>query len=124
MFCPKCGQDNLDNAQFCASCGTALNQAAPVQQSAVVNNAQPAAAKQPGRGMAIASLVLGIVAFLCFPYITGVLAIIFGGVAKKQGFKGGMATAGLVLGIIAIAVQIIATAVGLNELTNLINSLS
>jgi hypothetical protein len=53
--------------------------------------------------MAIASMVLGIISLLCFPYITGVLAVIFGAVAKNKGCKSGMATAGLVLGVIDLA---------------------
>lgn len=31
MFCSKCGTENADGARFCASCGTALATAAPVQ---------------------------------------------------------------------------------------------
>ncbi|PKM63267.1 MAG: hypothetical protein CVU97_01200 [Firmicutes bacterium HGW-Firmicutes-21] len=57
---------------------------------------------EPAKGMAIASLVLGIVSFLCFAYITGVLAIIFGAVAKSKGNKSGKATAGIVCGILGI----------------------
>lgn len=56
----------------------------------------------PGKGFAIASMVLGIVSFFCFAVITGVLGIIFGGVAKSKGYRGGMATAGIVCGIIGV----------------------
>jgi hypothetical protein len=67
--------------------------------------------QQPANGFAIASLVLGIVSFFCFGAITGILAIIFGAVAKKQGNTGKMATAGLVLGIIGVALYIVAIAI-------------
>ncbi len=60
---------------------------------------QPA---DPGKGLAIAALVLGIVSFFCFPAITGVLGIIFGGVAKGKGCRSGMATAGIVCGVISL----------------------
>ncbi|MBQ1977880.1 MAG: hypothetical protein II225_03950, partial [Ruminococcus sp.] len=49
----------------------------------------------------------GIVSLLCFPVVTGVLAAIFGGVAKSKGNTSGMATAGIVLGIIGVASWII-----------------
>ena len=33
MFCPQCGKENVDEAQFCVQCGNALKQAdtAPAQ---------------------------------------------------------------------------------------------
>ncbi len=57
-----------------------------------------------GFGFSIASLVLGIVAFMGGPagLICGVLAIVFGAIALKRSFRGrGLAIAGLVLGIVA-----------------------
>lgn len=56
----------------------------------------------PGKGLAVAGLVLGIISFFCIPVVTGLLGIIFGGVAKSKGYRGGMATAGIVCGIIGI----------------------
>jgi len=58
-------------------------------------------ASQPGRGLAIASLVLGI-ASLFLGLIVGIVGIVLAILAKKQGFNGGIATAGLVLSIIGI----------------------
>lgn len=66
---------------------------------------------QPGKGLAIGSLVCGIVGlvFVWFGYsalislIAGIVGIILSVNAKKQGFIGGMNTAGLVMSIISAA---------------------
>lgn len=68
-------------------------------------------AEQPGKGLAIGSLVCGIVGlvFVWFGYsalislIAGIVGIILSVNAKKQGFVGGMNTAGLVMSIISAA---------------------
>lgn len=67
----------------------------------------PAPQGEPGKGFAITSLVTGIVSFFCFGIILGILAIVFGGVAKSKGYQGGMATAGMILGIVGIAIYIV-----------------
>ncbi len=62
-----------------------------------------------GKGLAVASLVLGIVGAVmgCCFYIVGIgcgiAAIVMGAIAKKKGQRG-MATAGLILGIIATVI--------------------
>ena len=70
-------------------------------------------------GMAIASLVLGIVGVLaCFLFIPWILAIIFGIIGIKQcnedpSYTGkGMAVAGLVLGLVAAAVILLVLVAG------------
>ena len=69
-------------------------------------------------GMAIASLVLGIISIpLCFLLVPAVLAVIFGLVAfnqiKGSGQSGkGMAIAGLILGGVSIGVIVLALIVG------------
>ena len=93
MICPNCGTNNVEGVGFCVNCGA--NMTAPVQQAAPVAD--------PGKGFAIASLVLGIVSLFVFGYIAGALAIIFSVVAKKKGSTSKLATAGLVLGIIGVA---------------------
>ncbi len=120
MFCPNCGQNNLDEAQFCTSCGTALNQQSAPQQQAPQQpvyqqpvyqqpaaNAVPVKPKQPANGLAVASLVLGLVSFFCFAVITGGLAIIFGAVAKSKGNTGGMATGGIACGVVGVALWLV-----------------
>ena len=67
---------------------------------------QPMKPVIPGHGFAIASLVLGIVSFFCFAIITGILAIVFGAIAKNKGNTEGKATAGIVCGVIGVALYI------------------
>ena len=70
-------------------------------------------AKPPKRGMAIASLVLGIISLITSLFainiITGVIGIVLAGVflSKKQREGRGMAIAGLVLNIISIAIFVL-----------------
>ena len=119
MFCPKCGTQVEDGAAFCPNCGSALDQpqTSTSESSTAPAASVPAAAKTSG--MAIASLVLGIIG-LFTGWLFSILAIIFGAVGLSQVnrsngvIKGkGIALAGLILGIIAIFISIIvAMAVG------------
>ena len=45
MFCPQCGKENVDEAQFCVQCGNALKQADIQPQQPVYQ--QPAVPVQP-----------------------------------------------------------------------------
>lgn len=65
------------------------------------NNQLPV--KQPGDGKATGSLVCGIISLFFAGIILGIVAIVMGMQAKKEGFVGGKATAGIVLGVIGIA---------------------
>lgn len=115
MFCQNCGQQNPDGTTFCANCGSALN-GAPVAPAAPVAPVAPVApAAVPGKGLGIASMVLGIVALVCF--CTGWFAIIcaivgtaLGGVAMKKakdaGVKNGLATAGLACSVVALGLAV------------------
>jgi hypothetical protein len=69
---------------------------------------------EPGKGMATASLVLGILSFFCFAYVSGILGIIFGIVAKNKGYKGKSATAGIICGAVGIVLNIILSVVGIS----------
>ncbi|MFA7265918.1 MAG: DUF4190 domain-containing protein [Candidatus Nanopelagicales bacterium] len=69
----------------------------------------PAGGQQANNGLAIASLVVGLVSFLCcsFGFIPGVIAIVLGVIARGQikttGQRGdGMALAGIILGAIGV----------------------
>ena len=111
MFCSRCGQAMPEGATLCANCG---------RQTAIANapltglSSQPSAgapgslAPQKTSGMAIASLIFGIL-FIFFPL--SIPAIVFGHIALSQIKKSagrlggkGIAIAGLVLGYFGIAV--------------------
>jgi len=152
MFCPNCGKQNEDSARFCYGCGTVFENAAqqpqqPVQpqyqapqqpqyqapqqpqyqapQQPVYPAQQPAV---PGKGLAITSMVLGIVAlvFCCIWYLgipCAIVGAVLGGIAyskaKAVGMKSGMAVAGLVCSCIALGLNIlviILAAIGLASL--------
>lgn len=75
------------------------------------------ATPNPGKGMAIAALVLGILAFVpgcCVWYIGAVLAIIaiVLGVKAKSGPGGAMAMAGMILGICALLLYVVVLITG------------
>lgn len=115
--CPSCGAAVDEGDTFCSHCGTSLQQAAappppppagpPYPPSGTAAYPPPMMQSTKTNGMAIASLVLGIL------WISGVgslLALIFGIIGKNQidASRGresgrGMAIAGIVLGIVGIA---------------------
>jgi hypothetical protein len=114
MFCPKCGAQVDQGSNYCQKCGAAVAQ--PAGTAAFPPQSAPemvSVAKTSG--MAIGSLVLGIVSFFFNPVLLcSILAIIFGGMSMGQinrsngALKGkGQATAGLILGIIGIIIMII-----------------
>lgn len=99
MYCEKCGAQNDDRSVQCANCGFALS------QNAQAGASQAAVAKVPG--VAVASLVLGVLGFFCLGPVSGIPAIICGHVARKKiressgGLAGGgQALAGLILGYV------------------------
>lgn len=105
MFCNKCGANLPDGTTFCPNCGTPMQNG--YQQNGYQQNGYQQPVSQPGKGLAIAAMILGIISFFCFPAITGALGIIFGAVAKSKGYRGGMATAGIVCGVIGIVLWLI-----------------
>lgn len=70
------------------------------------NNYQAPFATQPkdnSKGLAVASLVLGIVSFFCCGSVCSIVGIILGVISRKQKpNENGMATAGIVLSIVAL----------------------
>lgn len=60
--------------------------------------------KPPMNGLAIASMILGIVSLCCCcsSYVCGLLAVVFGIVAKCCGNKTGKSTAGIICGAISM----------------------
>jgi hypothetical protein len=106
------GHQCPDGVAFCPTCGVATVAAAPMgampppmPQVTYVQQIQTVSTN----GLAIASMVLGIVWVY---WIGSILALIFGFVARKQirarGQKGeGMAIAGIVLGFVGVATLIL-----------------
>ena len=137
-FCPTCGEAARTAAHFCAKCGTAFDAyvATPVAAGAPTRSAETAAyaysapapqpsappapnaasfgspvPRQPLNGMAIASMVLGIVWIY---WVGSILALVFGYVAKRQIAESngresgdGMATAGIALGWVGVGVLVL-----------------
>ena len=88
------------------------------------NNVQEQTVEAPqGKGMAVSSLVLGIVSIvlMCLWYVSipcGIVGLVLGILAKKKGQKG-MATAGIVLsiiGLVLVVVFFILAAIGVSML--------
>ncbi|HSS99901.1 MAG TPA: DUF4190 domain-containing protein [Terriglobales bacterium] len=105
MFCPKCGTAMAEGSYFCPQCG-AENTPGATNATAVATPAVPVGPQQTS-GMAIGSLICGLVPFFI---LTPIAAIVLGHVSLSQikrsagRLKGtGIATAGLVLGYLEVA---------------------
>lgn len=68
----------------------------------------------PNSGMAIASLIMGIVGFVGLPLIGSIMAVIFGHIARDEIRRSqgaiagnGFATAGLILGYVGIGMAVL-----------------
>ncbi len=141
-FCKYCGCQLEDGAMFCVACGQSQADAAPQQAApqapVYAQPQQPVyAAPQvpygnpyaqpsvPGKGLGIASMVLGIISLvmLCFPSVSLICAIIgvaLGGVgiakAKAVGMSNGMAVAGLVCSCITLGIAAVLLIAGISIL--------
>jgi type II secretory pathway pseudopilin PulG len=128
-FCGNCGNASTSEERYCTKCGNALNAptptsetpAEPITPTAIPpeatipapalypqdGNTAPFFRQQTTNGLAIASLVLGIVWLWC---LGSILALVFGYTARRQIARSndeqkgrGLATAGIVLGWVGIA---------------------
>ena len=119
MQCSACGKEIMEGDSFCPECGVrvkggAADEKATAEATAFVPPPVTATRKPGTSGWAVASLVLGIGAFVFVPIICAILAIIFAVMAKSlirksEGGLGGsgLATAGLVLGILGLLLPIL-----------------
>jgi len=121
--CAKCGGTNLDDAQFCQTCGRSLAAAEAVPLAPLMpgqtgpqppSPTSPAARQPPAvsppetSGKAVGSLICGIL-FVFFP--AAITAVVLGHISRAEirrsagRLKGdGMALAGLILGYVGISV--------------------
>ncbi len=111
MYCHHCGSCIEEEAAFCPNCGISL-QTAPVEAAQPASNCaveqQPVRKKdEPGKGLAIAGMVCGIVSIFYFRIIAGALGLIFGLVARHKGYQKGMATAGIACGSVGLGIGVL-----------------
>jgi prepilin-type processing-associated H-X9-DG protein len=99
MFCPKCGVENPEGANFCRSCGSLMTTTTATTTTVPVAKTS---------ALAITSMVLGILSFCTF-FITAPLAVILGiisliMIARSSGrLKGmGFAITGIVTPVVAL----------------------
>ncbi len=98
MFCPKCGAENIEGSNLCRGCGWILTGTGPA--------AAAAAAKTSG--LAIASMVLGILSFCTFfltapvAFILGIISLVM--IARSNGRLKGtwFAITGMVAPVVAL----------------------
>lgn len=118
MFCKNCGSENNDTDKFCKNCGQPLS-AQESQQEGASGSASPDPTpvqytsyrqespmdESAPTGIAIASMVLGIVSivFCCFSVIAvacGIIAIVFAKKEEQRGVSNGFIKAGFICGLI------------------------
>lgn len=112
MFCKYCGSEIPDDAGFCPKCGKSLTGGFTQQQNASGQNE----IKNNKKGMAVASLVLGIIGLIAWiiPLVGFPIAItglVLGIIGIKKGGKG-MAIAGIVLASICLIATTANSAIG------------
>ena len=135
-FCNGCGTQLEANAAFCSKCGKTSGasvpnnaNAAPPQQPYPPYGYNPHGyyppVQQPGHGLAVGSMVLGIVSliFSWFPYLIplSIVGTVLAVVAMKQGNKGGMAIAGLICSLIALIISAIVLIVIISTINRFTN---
>ena len=125
-FCSNCGAEIPEGSKFCQKCGAPVSgteagqsQQGGSQQSyrqATRDDSQQTPAyssntgSEQGHGLAVGSLVCGIIGVVCwfFGYgsflsiILGIIGLVLAGNAKKAGNDEGMRTAGFVLSLIGL----------------------
>jgi len=129
MFCGECGAENPGTNQFCRNCGKPLKKpqspAAPVQPVAGYQPASPPPVPPPGYALVpvassteklltvagIVGFVVGLISLFRYPYLCGILAIIFGAIVvykSKNRMRKGVVIAvlGLILGFGSIIVDL------------------
>lgn len=118
MYCRKCGRELPENATVCGYCGTPTDPKNPYTYGGTPQNMDGGA-----NGMAIASMVLGIVAILLsccmggkwITVIVSVIGLVLGIFALQKpnyGNSKAMAAAGIICSVIALVMKVILILVG------------
>ena len=135
MKCTKCGKEIGKTDLFCQYCGTEVKKeeekTKAVEKKTATKKAEKVEAvkveekkedNKSGNGLAIASMVLGIIGIV-FSLIAGpgaflfpLLALIFGLCSKKSGYK----TAGIVTSIVGFVIELIITILAVTLFSSLI----
>lgn len=118
MFCTKCGSSLSENG-ICPVCDVPVHN--PINPELILE--QPPAASNPGKGLGIAGMILGIISLVfntvcaCLggsilgaplSVIGLILSIIGKKKSKAAGCSNGMATAGLVMNLISVIIVALA----------------
>ncbi len=106
MLCEACGQQTLENSNFCIHCGSRLPVFAPLPEAKAE---QPTKPVRSGKWMNIVSLCLGVVSVVYFGIegrLLGVGAIVFGVMGLKKSGKP-MGVSGIVLGGVGLLLAMI-----------------
>lgn len=98
MLCAKCGKENRDQAAFCAACGAAL------EQSVGQMSGQLSPLAQKTEGMALTSLILGVLAFFTCG-LTSIPGIIVGILALRKIGRSGGQSGGQALAIVGLVLS-------------------
>lgn len=107
--CPACGADNEPAAQFCGQCGAAIPVQAGGPAPLTTPAVQPAAQAQPPvHGLAVLSLVFGLLGLCCLlPIVGSIAGVVLGVLALRRinesagKFAGqSMAVAGIVASVV------------------------
>ncbi len=140
MVCSKCGTQNADGVQFCAGCGAPMTvpqqpmyqqPQQPMYQQPMYQQPQqpmyqppmyPQQPAVPGKGLGVASMVVGIISLVlfCIWYIAipcAIVGVILGGVAlskaKEVGMKNSLAVAGIACSCVALGIALLFILLGL-----------
>ena len=105
MYCKVCGEKCPEGAEFCTKCGQKLNET--VYQTPVVEEVEE---KKGGKGLGIASMILGICSVVCcwsgLSTPAAIAGLIMGIISNKQSKKG-TATIGTILSIVGLIISLL-----------------
>lgn len=85
-----------------------MNNNGNYQGNQMENSVNTAPQKQPAGGLALASMIVGIVSCALSGYLVGgIVALVLGIVAKKQGNTSGESTCGIITGSISLGLYVV-----------------